>query len=115
MQRQGFRTLIAVSGGPDSVALLRLMIANAAPQTKSNLIVAHVNHATRAEESDADAEFVKELAQQHQLEFCLESVQPQPPVPHETASPNSQTTTNLIAHSEESLRNKRYDLSLIHI
>ena len=110
IQWHGFRTLIAVSGGPDSVALLRLMVSSATPQTKSNLIVVHINHATRAEQSDADAEFVKELAQQHQLEFCLESIQPQPTIPHGTASPTSKTTTNLVGHSEESLRNARYDL-----
>ena len=108
-QWQSFRTLIAVSGGPDSVALLRLMVANANPNNKSNLIVAHINHATRAEQSDADAEFVNELAQQHQLEFCLESIQLQATNTCSSESLTSIKTKDAITHSEESLRNARYD------
>ena len=95
---RSFRTLIAVSGGPDSVALLRLMIANADSETKPNLIVAHINHGTRAKQSDADAEFVKALAKQHHLEFCLDSISPKP------TAEQSQVT-----RSEEVLRNARYE------
>ena len=95
---RSFRTLIAVSGGPDSVALLRLMIANADSETKPNLIVAHINHGTRAKQSDADAEFVKDLAKQHHLEFCLDSISPKP------TAEQSQVT-----RSEEVLRNARYE------
>ena len=95
-QWRSFRTLIAVSGGPDSVALLRLMVANAEPETKPNLIVAHINHGTRAQQSDADAEFVKTLANQHQLEFCLDSIPPETAETHATGS-------------EEFLRNARYE------
>ncbi|QEL20054.1 tRNA lysidine(34) synthetase TilS [Limnoglobus roseus] len=48
----------AVSGGPDSVALLRgLVAAGCGPIT-----VAHVNHQLRGTESDADEGFVRELA-----------------------------------------------------
>ncbi len=95
---RNFRTLVAVSGGPDSVALLRLMVANADSKTKPNLIVAHINHGTRGEQSDADAKFVQALAQQQQLEFCLDSI------------PAQQTKTDpLVAPSEESLRNARYE------
>ena len=97
-QWRSFRTLVAVSSGPDSVALLRLMIANADSAAKANLIVAHINHGTRAKQSDADAEFVEALAKQHQLEFCLDSISPEPTAeqPHAT-------------RSEESLRNARYE------
>jgi tRNA(Ile)-lysidine synthase len=52
---------VAVSGGPDSVALLRALLALRPPQTGSRLIVAHLNHRLRGEESDADAFFVREL------------------------------------------------------
>ena len=97
-QWRSFRTLVAVSGGPDSVALLRLMIANANSAAKSNLIVAHINHRTRANQSVADAEFVKDLAKQHQLEFCLDSI------PSAPAAERLQVT-----RSEESLRNARYE------
>ena len=97
-QWETFRTLIAVSGGADSVALLRLIAANADDESKSNLIVAHINHGTRAEQSDADAEFVRQLAHKHQLEFCLDSIPPKTTASSATPHPN-----------EESLRNARYD------
>jgi len=49
--------IVAVSGGPDSVALLRALHELNVPIT-----VAHVNHQLRGEESDGDEEFVKALA-----------------------------------------------------
>jgi tRNA(Ile)-lysidine synthase len=53
----------AVSGGADSVALLRgLLDAGAGPLT-----VAHFNHKLRGAESEADAEFVRELAAEFRL------------------------------------------------
>jgi tRNA(Ile)-lysidine synthase len=51
--------LVAVSGGADSVALLRLLRA-ARPDVVP--IVAHLNHQTRGEASDGDADFVRTLA-----------------------------------------------------
>jgi len=48
----------AVSGGADSVALVRAL----AGVFTGRLIVAHFNHGLRGAESDADAEFVAELA-----------------------------------------------------
>lgn len=57
----------AVSGGADSVALLRgLLDAGAGPLT-----VAHFNHHLRGAESDADAVFVRELAADLGLPFQL--------------------------------------------
>lgn len=50
------RPLALVSGGPDSVALLRVLVEMAAEPT-----VLHVEHGVRGEESLADAEFVGEL------------------------------------------------------
>jgi tRNA(Ile)-lysidine synthase len=50
--------VVAVSGGPDSVALLRSLVACGA----GPLLVAHVNHQLRGAESDADQQFVEELA-----------------------------------------------------
>ena len=52
--------LIAVSGGPDSMALLHYMardLAGAPP-----IVAGHVNHALRGAESDADAAFVRAAA-----------------------------------------------------
>jgi tRNA(Ile)-lysidine synthase len=61
--------VVAVSGGPDSVALLRSLvelgrrsmkpISGAAP-----LVVAHMNHLLRGPESDADEYFVRQLCEE---------------------------------------------------
>ncbi len=55
------RVLVAVSGGPDSVALLRAMV-RLSPAGGRHLAVAHFNHGWRGEASDADERFVVELA-----------------------------------------------------
>jgi tRNA(Ile)-lysidine synthase len=49
--------VVAVSGGPDSLALLRALLTLAA----SPVVVAHLNHLLRGEESDADEAFVREV------------------------------------------------------
>src|ERR671910_1139710 len=50
------RPLALVSGGPDSVALLRVVVA-----LGGEPVVLHVDHGLRGEESREDAEFVREL------------------------------------------------------
>src|SRR5438132_2881347 len=50
--------VVAVSGGPDSVALLRAL---ASLPTAGRLVVAHLNHQLRGPESDADEAFVRAL------------------------------------------------------
>jgi tRNA(Ile)-lysidine synthase len=49
--------IVAVSGGADSVALFRALSSWINP-----LIVAHVNHRLRGSDSDADEQFVRDLA-----------------------------------------------------
>jgi tRNA(Ile)-lysidine synthase len=56
-------SLVAVSGGPDSVALLRAM-ARLAPQAGPRLVAAHFNHHLRGEEAAADERFVRELCRE---------------------------------------------------
>jgi len=70
--RTGDRVGVAVSGGMDSVALLRLLLELRA-DLGIVLSVVHFNHKLRAAESDADQEFVAKLAQEHGLEFFVES------------------------------------------
>lgn len=54
------KVIVGVSGGPDSVALLYLLLA-VSPQYRLKLHVAHLDHQLR-EDSSKDAEFVLELA-----------------------------------------------------
>ena len=63
MLTAGDRVAAAVSGGADSVALLRLL-ANIRDELGVTLLVAHFDHGLRGAESDADAEFVADLATQ---------------------------------------------------
>lgn len=52
------RPLALVSGGPDSVALLRALV-----ELESEPVVLHVDHGLRGEESWQDARFVRELCE----------------------------------------------------
>lgn len=64
--KKGDRVLVAVSGGPDSVALLYGLLA-LQPEFDLKLYVAHLNHKLRGAESDEDERFVKELARHLKL------------------------------------------------
>ncbi len=59
--------VVAVSGGADSVALLRALLATPGV---GPLTVAHFHHQLRPE-ADADAAFVRRLAETHGLDFAL--------------------------------------------
>lgn len=50
--------VIALSGGPDSVVLWRVLV-HLASELRLNLVVAHVNHCLRGKESDQDGEWVQ--------------------------------------------------------
>jgi tRNA(Ile)-lysidine synthase len=68
--RAGERLGVAVSGGADSVALLRLML-----ELRESLgivvCVVHFNHGLRGKASDADEQFVAKLAKSHKLEVFV--------------------------------------------
>ena len=64
----GDRVGIAVSGGADSVALLRIML-ELRRELGIVLSVVHFNHQLRGKEADADQQFVTQLAQRHNLEL----------------------------------------------
>jgi tRNA(Ile)-lysidine synthase len=57
----GDYVLAGVSGGPDSVALLHILLL-LAPIFSLRIGIAHVNHCLRQAESDRDATFVSDLA-----------------------------------------------------
>jgi len=68
----GDRVGVAVSGGIDSVALLRLLL-ELRHELGIVVAVAHFNHKLRGADSDADQEFVASLAREHDLEFYTDS------------------------------------------
>jgi tRNA(Ile)-lysidine synthase len=72
--RPGDRLAAAVSGGADSVALL-LLLLDLRSELGIVLSVAHVNHKLRGDESDADEQFVKHLAEVHGLD-CHVAIAP---------------------------------------
>jgi tRNA(Ile)-lysidine synthase len=67
----GERAGVAVSGGADSVALLRLM-ESLRDRLGITLLVIHLDHRLRGAESDGDAEFVRQLADERGLQFVIE-------------------------------------------
>jgi len=69
--RAGDRVGVAVSGGIDSVALLRLLL-ELRGELGVVLSVVHFNHRLRGAESDADQAFVAALARAHDLEFYVD-------------------------------------------
>lgn len=63
---EGDRVLVGVSGGPDSVALLSVLV-KLRKRLGIEVCVGHVNHGLRGAESDGDERFVIELAKRHKL------------------------------------------------
>ena len=86
--------LAAVSGGPDSVALLRAMVRLRLDGAAGRIVVAHYNHRWRGSESDGDELFVTNLAASLELS-C------------EVGRADERAT------SEESARDQRYDFLLM--
>ncbi len=91
--RPGQRIAVAVSGGADSVALLRRLLEE---RPSIVLSVAHVHHGIRGAAADEDAAFVAGLAAAHDLPFHL----------HRTDAPAAAAT--LHETLEEAARNLRY-------
>ncbi len=92
---QDVTSVVAVSGGADSVALLRGLQAIRCGGS-GRLVVAHFNHGLRGGEADDDAEFVARLCHDLGLECQLGRVDP--------AAWNSPD-----AASEQAARDLRYD------
>jgi len=68
MLAQGDHVLIAVSGGPDSVALLRVLFL-LAPEYDLSLTAAHLNHGLRGFTADKDESFVRSLSEKMMIPF----------------------------------------------
>jgi tRNA(Ile)-lysidine synthase len=72
--RPGMRLGVAVSGGADSVALLR-RLADLRQELGLVLTILHVHHGIRGSEADADASFSEELARNHQIRMLRHDVE----------------------------------------
>lgn len=59
--------VVGVSGGLDSVALLMLLRGSETKPGPRQLVIVHVNHELRGEESEADEAFVRSLARELRL------------------------------------------------
>lgn len=65
--------LVAISGGPDSVALLNLLTqTNKIENIYSKLYLAHLNHLLRGEESERDEQFVRDIARNCSIPIIIE-------------------------------------------
>ena len=71
MVEKGMSVLVGVSGGPDSTALLHVMM-DVSERLSLKLGVAHLNHCLRKEASDNDEAFVVSTAKQFNLPCYVE-------------------------------------------
>ena len=67
MFKSGMIVGVAVSGGPDSMALLHFLNANK-ERLDIDVVAIHINHCTRAND-DSDQEFVREYCKEHRIKF----------------------------------------------
>lgn len=65
--------MVAVSGGPDSVALLSVL-ASLAPAKRLTLSALHINYGLRGEESEEDARFVSRLCAELDIPLTCERI-----------------------------------------
>lgn len=71
----GHRILVAVSGGADSIALMRALHClskSESSRCSQSLIVAHFNHGLRGKNSDADAEWLNTECRRFAIPFISE-------------------------------------------
>lgn len=70
---RGDKVVIGVSGGPDSMALLYLLL-DIKEDILFDIYVAHVNHGIRGKAADKDEEFVKSICEELNLPFYNKKV-----------------------------------------
>jgi tRNA(Ile)-lysidine synthase len=69
---RGSTVIVGVSGGADSLSLLHALRA-LAPELDLRLHVAHLDHQLRGEAAQADADFVRDIAQRWDLPHTIDS------------------------------------------
>jgi tRNA(Ile)-lysidine synthase len=70
---EGERILLAVSGGPDSAALLHIF-QSLRPELKVKTAIVHLEHGLRGHESLSDQRFVKKLSEEFGVEFYTKNI-----------------------------------------
>jgi tRNA(Ile)-lysidine synthase len=90
--QEGDKIVVGVSGGPDSVCLLDILV-RLAKKRKFELLVVHVNYGLRTTDSDKDEIFVRKLAEKYDLNL-------------EFLNAKKESQKN---HTENFLRDIRYD------
>ncbi|MGW8184561.1 MAG: tRNA lysidine(34) synthetase TilS [Candidatus Moraniibacteriota bacterium] len=90
--QEGAKIVVGVSGGPDSVCLLDILV-RLAKKRKFELLVVHVNYGLRTADSDKDEIFVRKLAEKYGLNL-------------EVLNAKKESQKN---HTENFLRDIRYD------
>lgn len=94
---KGDTILVAVSGGPDSIALLHVL--NAIKETYNlRLYACHLNHMLRGDAADGDADYVRDICQHLSIECFIEK------------KDINQLTKELKMSFEEAAREARYDM-----
>lgn len=88
--KRNSKVIVGVSGGPDSVCLLDVLV-KIKEKSEMDLHVVHVNYGLRGKDSEKDQELVQELAQKNELGLSVLKVE------------------KLKKINEEKLRNIRYD------
>ena len=71
----GDKLVLAVSGGPDSIAMLNILKELREEQSKLNfeIVVAHINHMIRKEAKE-DEEYVRDYCQKNKIRFYSKSI-----------------------------------------
>lgn len=71
----GDKLVLAVSGGPDSIAMLNILKELQEEQSKLNfeIVVAHINHMIRKEAKE-DEEYVRDYCQKNKIRFYSKSI-----------------------------------------
>ncbi len=65
--------LVALSGGPDSVTLLHILLS-LSKEMNLKISAAHLNHKLRGEESDRDESFVRSLCKDWNVQLIVEQI-----------------------------------------
>lgn len=70
---KGDRVLVALSGGPDSVCMLNILM-DIRKEYNMEVGAAHINHMVRGEEADGDQEYVKTLCEKFNIPCFIKRI-----------------------------------------